>query len=149
MNLLPSLLFACATLASVTAFCQNNDGIEFNDPIDTITVEAKPIGGYDHLRKTLQQKINEGDTLGEKYRLDLRIIRFKVTAQGDVDSVTMINHMAGCLHRRTADELKKTKWSSARNQGNPVDAYLWLSGSLYFTKAVYRSMAASQPVTSG
>jgi hypothetical protein len=109
--------------------------------VDTSTTEAKPVMGYKQLLKLLEQTISAGDTIGKKSSIPLYAIRFHISKEGIVDTAYVaIPHAACSIHRMIAQELLKTKWLPAKEQGQPVP----YEGNLYhrikLTKAVQKKI---------
>jgi hypothetical protein len=105
---------------------------------DSITF-PEPIGGYGQLHKFLETKISEGDTLGKKHLLQLYNVRYRVNANGIIDSAYIgISHDDHPIHLEVIKHLNDTKWRPATKNGTPISFEMELVGNLYFNKNVYR-----------
>ncbi len=117
---------------------QSDEDVVFVDAVDTVTLDAMPVGGFDTLLKQFVARFSEGDTLGEKFGLDLYPVRVWVGKTGRVDSVMFIPHCSCSIHRAVAAELDKTQWVAAREHGVPVASFFILHRYIYLTKRVLK-----------
>jgi hypothetical protein len=109
--------------------------------VDTATVDAKPVGGYNQLLRFLEQTISGGDTVGKKNPIPLYAIRFRINDRGGVDTAYVsIAHAACSIHRMIAKELVRTKWLPAKDHGNPVPYEGNLYERIQVTKAVQKRL---------
>lgn len=124
------------------AFSQNEEeSVIFDELIvnDTLTALAEPVGGYNALMRYIETTINEGDTVHNKFSLHLYNVGFKVNRLGIVDSTYIrVNHSACPLHKKIASIIRQTAWVAAKEHGRPIDSYIQLSGTLYFSKRILK-----------